>query len=188
MTRITSTRLLALGFVFTVLGLLFVFNPRMAANHSVSGGFVFLVGVIGFLFVGIELTSAYRTDRQQTRMPDPAPLPDPGADLDATLRKIRNTSLRRSVDDREAVRERIGRIAVRILVRRYGCSRSEARQHLSDGSWTDDPDAAKFFEAELIDPDDFYDNLRASFADETRFERRAERAVQEVLALEENDD
>ncbi|MFT4890343.1 MAG: hypothetical protein ACI9YT_001257 [Halobacteriales archaeon] len=188
MSRVTAGRLLAVGFVFAIIGLLFVFNPRMAANHSVSSGFLFVVGMIGFLFVGAELTSAYRTDRQQARPRDPSPLPRPGEDLDATLEAIREAPFRQSVEDREAVRERIGRIAVRVLVRQLGCTPSEAREHLADGTWTDDPEASRFFAAELIDPDDFFENLKASFADESRFEQRARRAVTELIALEERDD
>jgi hypothetical protein len=188
MTRATPGRLLALGFVFAVLGLLFVFNPRLAANHSVSGGFVFVVGIVGVLFAGTELTSAYRTHRQQGRPRDSSSLPAPGEDLDSTLETIGRRSFRESVDDREAVRDRLRRIAVRVLVRQYGCSESEAHQYLAEGTWTDDPEAAKFFAAELIDPDDFLENLRASFADESRFERRARRVVDELHALEDTDD
>lgn len=187
MSRVSPGRLLAVGLVFAIIGLLFVFNPRMAANHSVAGGFLFIVGVIGLLFVGVELTSAYRTDRQQARPRDPSPLPEPGEELDATLKAIGEAPFRETVEEREAVRERIARIAVRVLVRQFGWSQSEAREHLADGTWTDDPEAAKFFATELLDPDDFFENLRASFADESRFERRARHAVTELIALEETD-
>lgn len=188
MTRATSTGLLSLGLAFAVVGMAFVFDHRLAANHSVHGVFLFVVGVIGLLFVGVELTSAVRTDRQGARPPARSSLPTPGEDLDATLEAIRDAPFRESVDDREAIRERFGRIAVRVLVRRLGYTASEAKRHLAEGTWTDDPDAARFFSADLIDPDDFYENLKASFVDESRFERRARRAASELLAMEGRDD
>lgn len=184
MTRATPGRLLGIGLVFAVLGIVFVFNPGMAANHSVSSVFLFVIGLIGAIFTGTELASVYRTRRQQALTPDKSPLPDAGQDLDRTFGIISKESFRNTVEERKAVRERLARIAVRVLIREYSCSRLEAQEYLADGSWTADSEAAAFFATDLIDPDDFYENLKASFVDESQFQRRARRAVSELLAME----
>ena len=178
-------RFLAGGVVTTVIGIVFFVDAGIAFRFPVTAALVTIAGVTGGLFALVGVSTRMRTRRQRTSPPDPGASPvTPGEDVEAALRTIRADPHVDTVDEREAVFDRLAAVAVQLLQHREGIDADEARRRLGSGEWTDDPEAAAFFAAGPDDDAPFVTRLKESFSDDARFARRARRAAAALDELE----
>ena len=178
-------RFLAGGVVTTVIGIVFFVNAGIAFGFPVSDALVTIAGATAGLFALVGVSTRMRTRRQRTTPPDPGPSPlAPGADLEAALHTIQHEPHVDTADEREEVFDRLAAVAIQLLQHRFGISADEARRRLGSGEWTDDPEAAAFFETGPEDDAPFVERLKESFSDDARFARRARRAAAALDDLE----
>lgn len=126
-----------------------------------------------------------RVRRVHTTPPDPGPSPHrPGDDLETALDAVRLEQHYETTAEREEIYDRLTAVAIQLLTRRYGLTADEARAQLGSGEWTDDPEAAAFFETGPEDEAPFLERLKESFSDDARFARRARRTAAALDELE----
>lgn len=138
-------------------GLCVVFGLAALAGYAVPGLnatylFVTFVGVVagvqGLRYalrrrtVTVLETETGDTERRYR-------VPVPGDDVD---RELARPDGWRGNRGSAAVRERIREAAVRTLVLRDNCTEAEAEARLEEGSWTDDPVAARYLGADASVP------------------------------------
>lgn len=178
-------RFLAGGVFTTVVGIVFFVNPPLAFQFPVNPGLVTLAGATAGLLALVGVSTRMRTRRQRASPPDTGPRPvHPGTDVESMLVTIQRRPHLETIDEREAVFDRLAAVAIHRLEREYGVDADEARRILGSGEWTDDPEAAAFFEAGPEDDAPFVERLKESFTDDARFARRARRAAAALDALE----
>lgn len=184
MKLVTRFRLFVAGAGLAVFGLALFAQPSLATQFGVDRIFVYVAGGAAALFTLVDVTARRRVAPERTEFPVRTSLTEPGEDLESTLHEIAAGSPTDTFEEREAVHDRLSRVAIRVIARRRNCSSEEARRRLDEGTWTDDPDAAAFFAADPRETGGLIENLRESFSDESQFERRARRAAAELAALE----
>lgn len=109
---------------------------------------------------------------EDLRAPERTPsTPAPGDDLERLLDHW--TLLPVSPTRRDRIRNRLRRAAIQTIIRTTGCSTMVAKERLEQGTWTDDPAAAAFVQAQ---PDP-----TRSVLSWIRFPHRARRAAQAIL-------
>lgn len=186
--------LVVVGVVSAVGGVVLVVRPELATFGQRS--LLAVLGVLALLQAGRVAIDRRSATRDHVETPDPETeqdLPTPGDDLEASLAAVRRRaptlSRHRELQRRqrrETVRERIETAAVETIVRQHGCTRERARQALSTGEWTDDPDAAAFFTGEL-EGVGRRGRLRRALASEPPYSRRARHAAGAVADLADAD-
>ncbi|MFC6826514.1 DUF7269 family protein [Halopelagius fulvigenes] len=102
-------------------------------------------------------------------------VPVPGEDAD---RKLSASGGWRGTRGSSGVRERIRDAAVRTLVLRDNCTEAEAEARIDEGSWTDDPVAARYLGADASVP------LRTRLRLAVRGDVSTVRATRAVAAVE----
>lgn len=171
-------RFLVAGIVATIVGAVFFVNAPLAFRFPVTSALVTIAGVTAGLLALVGVSTRLRTGRRRTAPPDPGPSPThPGQDLEEALDAVRHGQHVDTAAEREAVFDRLAGVAIQVLERRSGVDADEARRLLGSGEWTDDPEAAAFFEAGPEDEAPLVERLRESFSDDARFARRANRAA-----------
>lgn len=175
-----------LGAALAVVGLLGAFTQAVDPSQLGGDQFRSLLGLAGVVAGLAFLRRLYRADSAQYE-PDEcerlAPLPSPGHEFDEQL------ALAGSRDEEVAryyggqVREELRSVAVEVLATHRNVDRETAREQLRSGTWTDDPDAARFF----VHGSDAAEDVRGAIAGRVRgvhpAARRARRAVAELRAI-----
>lgn len=146
--------LVVAGVVAVAVGLLAALDRGVAAAISPTATVVTLIGVLGVI-QGIRYANARRDRRRLSTEPgEPerrAPAAVPGADLDERIARVASPAPG-GYRDRRELRERIRGVAVEAVARDRDCSREAAEAAVDDGTWTDDPVAAAFFDAKTRYP------------------------------------
>lgn len=178
-------RFLVGGVFASLVGILFFVNAPLAFRFPVNHALVTIAGATAGLLALVGVSSRMRTRRARKTPPDPGQSSTaPGADLEAALAVIRRDQHVETADEREQVYDRLAAVAIQLLQHVHGIDADEARRRLGSGEWTDDPEAAAFFETGPGDDAPFVARLTESFSDDARFARRARRVAAELDALE----
>jgi hypothetical protein len=177
-------RLLVVGAVAAVAGLVFAFVPSLVGGLTPTYGAVVLVGLLATVYGVQRLRGRGAVERRYARPPDregrPSP-PVPGEAFDSRLDGLAPASTREGRAARAAVRERLEVAAVNVLAKE-GLDPDEARDRLESGRWTDDPLAAEFFGPETDEAGGPGERVRSLFGDRTGFETRARRTAAAIAA------
>jgi len=182
---VIDRRFFVVGLLATIVGVVFFADAGLAFRFPVNPALVTIAGLAAGLLALVGVSTRMRVRRSETTPPEPGPTPaTPGADLEDALRRIRREQHIDTASEREAVFDRLTAVAIQLLQRRHGIDAEEARRRLGTGEWTDDPEAAAFFEEGPEDEASFVDRLTESFSDDARFARRARRAAAELDDLE----
>lgn len=175
--------LLAFAMGAAVVGLVLAFAPSVVSVVTLPDLLpVYLAGAA----VLAGLYRAYlwlNRDSSSRPLPEPErgrPVDVPGDDFDALLAHA--PSVGTSSGDRRAlkVREELEHAALAVLTNYRGYSRSEARQRLDEGTWTQDQLAAEFFTSVSGTGSSFRESVTGSFYGEGPFRRRARRVAAEL--------
>lgn len=138
----------------------------------------FVVVVLAGALLGAAATfTRAETGPRSEPLPAPERAADagtPGAAIDRRLARIESDD-----EARAALEERLEAIAVATITRTEGCSPTEARDRLADGTWTDDERAAAFFATDPPAPA-IGDHLRSLATGVTPTRRRATHAIDEL--------
>jgi len=174
--------LLAVGFASAGSGLLLLLTP-VRAPFGVP-----ILPTLGLLALAALAVGALVALDRSSGGVETAELPDPSAGVavpgDAFDDRLGSVSARRDEADREAIRERLERVAVTVLADATGSDRPTVRQRLADGTWTDDPRASAFFTGR---PPSLRARLRTVVTGESTFVRRARRVVAVLAARTEGE-
>lgn len=116
-----------------------------------------------------------------------APVPAPGEDVDELFELGASGAGETARYYRSRGRDRLQELAVRVLTTHAGCSTDEAHRRLREGTWTDDPAAARFFQlrADAGASDAVGGVLGRPVGREHPHARRARRAIAELERLAE---
>lgn len=180
-------RFLAAGVVATVAGVAFFANAALAFRFPVDHALVTIAAVTAGLLALVGTSTRLRTHRVHTPPPEPAPSAShPGAAVDDALETVRRGQHVDTADAREAVFDRLTAVAIQQLRDQLGVDADEAERRLATGEWTDDPEAAAFFQAGPADDAPLLTRLRESFTDDARFAQRARRVANALDELEDD--
>lgn len=177
-------RPLAVGLVALAAGFAIVLGVVPSPSVAASVGFVAIV-LVGALVGGAAVLGRAATGPSS----DPLPAPGaggtgrvPGDEVDRLLATIASAEAAESA----AVADRLERIAVATIASERGCPPETARERLVDGTWTDDEAAAAFFATGPPSPT-VRDRLRGIVRGESTRRRRAERAIDALYRLTEDE-
>ncbi|WP_434522856.1 DUF7269 family protein [Halorubrum sp. AS12] len=146
--------LVVAGVLAVAVGLLAALDRGVAAAISPTSTVVTLIGVLGVV-QGIRYANARRdrrrlpTDPGEPERREPAGVP--GAALDERIARVASPGPG-GYRDRRDLRDRVREVAVDAVARDRNCSREAAEATVGDGTWTDDPVAAAFFDAQTRYP------------------------------------
>jgi len=165
----------------------------VVANPSLPFGveLVFAAAIAAVVAAALIARSRLQGEITETRMPNPerpSNNPRPGDEVDRMLHEM--TVMRQGItENREHLEERMDRLGVAIVQDREDCPTDEAREILQSGSWTDDPDAAAFFQGETTAADDagFTDAMMGGSQEVEDFEEQFRAAVEALLEYGEVD-
>jgi len=144
-------------------------------------------GLLALLFAALTVRGRLQGEIVETVMPDPERPPDnerPGDQVDRMLYEM--TVLRQGVqENREHLEERMQRLGVAVVQDRRDCSPTEAERVLQSGEWTDNEDAAAFFQSETsaVDEAGFANALTGGRSDIDTFAYQFRVAVEELLRV-----
>lgn len=140
--------LAVVGVLAVAVGLLAALNRGVASAISPTSTVVTLIGVLGVV-QGVRYANARRDRRRLLTDPgEPerrAPAAVPGADLDERIARVASPAPG-GYRNRRDLRDRVREVAVEAVARDRNCSREAAAAAVDDGTWTDDPAAAAFFD------------------------------------------
>ncbi|SDQ99778.1 DUF7269 family protein [Natronobacterium texcoconense] len=186
---IVRTTLVAGGLLSFAAGLALVVSSTAAAaiqwpwtgEHFLAATFT-LFFLLAFSLVPLGVWSLQDPSETEPTVPEQVPTtPVPGRDVERIVDRRWPVSLPQS--RRRRLREQLRETIVRTLVHRSDCDQATAEAMLENGTWTNDPIAAKFVRA---DPDREGTRLELAI-DRLRFTRRLRRTVQAVLVLAEQE-
>ncbi|MDS0280823.1 DUF58 domain-containing protein [Haloarcula onubensis] len=147
----TDRRVVAVGLLASVGGVLLVAVPSLAAAAAPTVAAVALTVAVGLVAVGLAVRALLAREAP-VDLPAPERRPtyrSAGGAFAALLDDVGLAGRRRLDEDEETARERLRGVletlAVDVLGRREGMTPETARERLADGAWTDDPKAAAFF-------------------------------------------
>ncbi|WP_255197384.1 DUF7269 family protein [Halorarius litoreus] len=178
------SRVLVVGAVAALGGLVVVFVPTLGVGLPLSYGAILAVGGLALL-VGLALVrSRLDTDRDTATLPaveSPPDHPVPGDEFDTALAAIAPRRDRANDAARAEIRERLEAAALATLARE-GHPREVALDMLDSGEWTDDPVAAAFFATEPVDSTEasFGERLRSSVSGSYSFTVQAKHAAHAI--------
>ncbi|MFB6197888.1 MAG: hypothetical protein ABEI52_06425, partial [Halobacteriaceae archaeon] len=141
--------MLAIGAVATILGMFFVVAPGLSDIIAVGSLTIYAIGAFALLLSFLSYMSRRRVEFTEANTPSPespSPLPAPGEEVNRLIREVESSALDRYESERRPLDQRLEEVAIRIVSRTEECSRDEARELLKNGTWTDDPLAAAYFE------------------------------------------
>lgn len=186
-----------LGGLAFAIGLLTIVAPAVTAAIPIEvivallGNDYLLVAVLAGVAIFVVLTALGArvvTGLDQTTPPDPEEVhsvPSFGAEFDELVSRGGLRALLVTEQQRE-VRSRLRAAAIATVMRESNCTRSEARERVDRGTWTDDPEAAAFLATSRgSEPaPGFVARLRTAFGGETPFQRGARRTAAEIVYLD----
>ncbi|KOX96617.1 MULTISPECIES: hypothetical protein [Halorubrum] len=136
------------GVAAVAVGVLAALDRGVAAAISPTSAVVTLLGVLGVV-QGVRYANARRDRRRLLTDPgEPerrAPAAVPGTDLDERIARVVSPAPG-GYRDRRDLRDRIREVAVDAVARDRNCPPEAAAAAVDDGTWTDDPTAAAFFD------------------------------------------
>lgn len=142
------------GVLAVAVGLLAALDRGIASAISPGSAVVTLIGVLGAV-QGVRYANARRERRRLLTDPgEPerrAPAAVPGSDLDERIARVVSPAPG-GYRDRRDLRDRVREVAVDAVARDRNCSREAAATAVDDGTWTDDPAAAAFFDTRTAYP------------------------------------
>ena len=146
--------LAVVGVLAVAVGLLAALDRGIAAAISPTSAVVTLIGVLGVV-QGVRYANARRDRRRLLTDPgEPerrAPAAVPGSDLDERIARVANPAPG-GYRDRRDLRDRVREVAVDAVARDRNCSPEAAATAVDDGTWSDDPVAAAFFDTRTAYP------------------------------------
>lgn len=169
-----------------VLGVVAVLVGLAAAGGLVDVGLpALLVPLVGLVAVFIAVSAVRQSlaDEDRPVLPEPERrhvASVPGDEFDALLDSASLRGRIGGATDRDAVRDRLERIAVEVLTRYDGDTPERARQRLGAGTWTDDPMAAAFFGEEIDPSTSVVDRVRFAATSDSAFRQQAAHAIAEL--------
>lgn len=190
-----------LGGLAFAIGLLTIVAPAVTtaipieAIVALLGNDYILVAVlagVAILVVLSALGARIVTGLDQTTPPDPEQVhsvPSFGAEFDELVSRGGLRALLVTEQQRE-VRSRLRAAAIATVMLESNCTRSEARERVDRGTWTDDPEAAAFLatsresEPAPKQAPGFAARLKTAFGGETPFQRGARRTAAEIVHLD----
>lgn len=195
--------LTVLGGLAFAIGLLTIVAPAVTAAIPIEaivallGNDYILVAVLAGVAILVVLTALGArivTGLDQTTPPDPEEVhsvPSFGAEFDELVSRGGLRALLVTEQQRE-VRSRLRAAAIATVMHESNCTRSEARERVDRGTWTDDPEAAAFLATsrgsepapEQAQAPGFVARLRTAFGGETPFQRGARRTAAEIVHLD----
>ena len=142
------------GAAAVAVGLLAALDRGIAAAISPTSAVVTLLGVLG-LAQGVRYANARRDRRRLLTDPgEPerrAPAAVPGSALDERIAQVASPAPG-GYQSRRDLRGRVREAAVVAVARDRNCARAAAAEAVCDGTWTDDPAAAAFFDTRTAYP------------------------------------
>lgn len=175
-------RLLVVGAVTAVAGLVVTFVPSLAAGLLPAFGAILAVGLVAVLLGVADVRHRLTTDQKYGRPAERETRrswPTPGDEFDRRLAELDRMSVREAAAARATVRERLEAAALNVLARE-GIDPETARILLESGGWTDDPVAASFFADERDVGRSPGEYVRGLLSDRSTFQERAERTAAAV--------
>ena len=146
--------LAVVGVAAVAVGLLAALNRGIASAISPTSAVVTLIGVLGVV-QGVRYANARRDRRRLLTDPgEPerrAPAAVPGSDLDERIARVASPEPG-GYRNRRDLRDRVREVAVEAVARDRNCPREAAAAAVDDGTWTDDPAAAAFFDTRSAYP------------------------------------
>ena len=129
---------------------------------------------------------------EQADVPDPefpVAAPPPGASVDEQAGRLRTVLPIVGSSRRREIRVRLRETAIRTVMRTDGCDRRTATERVDGGTWTADRRAAGFLtegssSVSTVDWWTMLDWMPAVLGSRTRFERRVERVVDALAAVD----
>jgi hypothetical protein len=177
-----------LGVVTTLFGVAVVLQRGLAGTISLDYLFVTLVGLLA-LVQGVRLANERRSrEGYAAETGDPElrfSVPTPGDELESELRGLGGWAPR-GVEHRKRARQTLYDATVETLVTQTGVSREVAEERIDDGSWTDDPVAARFLSRNAPEIP-LSVKLRGLVTRGSAFERGARHTVNVLVRLQEGD-
>ena len=142
----------------------------------------FLVPAVGVVAVLVALLAVRRSLAPSDAPVLPTPerrhaATVPGDEFDELLAAASRHGRIGGASDRDAIRDRLERVAVEVLTRYDGDTPERARRRLAEGSWTDDPRAAAFFGSEVDPGTSVVDRVRFVATSDSAFRRQAAHAI-----------
>lgn len=165
--------------VLVVLGLVAVFVPGLVSELDPSSKLLTGVALVALLGGVAAVGARLGTSDSGMGLPTPERKQShltPVDEFDQQLASLSARGRREGMRDRRAVRDRLDKVALSVLVR-DGISEGTARERLAEGTWTDDPYAAAFFAEERATDVPLEDRFRAAFSGEPNSRKRARHAV-----------
>ena len=142
------------GVAAVAVGLLAALDRGIAAAISPTSAVVTLLGVLG-LAQGVRYANARRDRRRLLTDPgEPerrAPAAVPGSALDERIAQVASPAPG-GYRSRRDLRDRVREATVEVVARDRNCAREAAAEAIDDGTWTDDPAAAAFFDTRTAYP------------------------------------
>lgn len=78
----------------------------------------------------------------------------------------------------------VRQVAIVVVSQHFDCSRDEAKQHLREGTWTDDPKPAQFLANSTLHPPPIHDRVRSITRGEQWFRHRVLRTIEALERLD----
>ena len=142
------------GVAAVAVGLLAALDRGIAAAISPTSAVVTLLGVLG-LVQGVRYANARRDRRRLLTEPgEPerrAPAAVPGPAPDERIAQVASPPPG-GYRSRRDLRDRVREATVEVVARDRNCAREAAAEAIDDGTWTDDPAAAAFFDTRTAYP------------------------------------
>ena len=167
-------------------GLLAVFTPAIDPEALGADGVRPLIGAGSLAAGAVFLRRWYRTDpsaHEPLERERLAPVGVPGEDVDDLLALAGSRSEEVGRYYRSLARDQFEDVAVAVLTTHRNYAPGEARAALYDGSWTNDPVAARYFRSGSDAVDDVRGFVASSVGTEHPTARRARRAVAELRRI-----
>ncbi|MFC5366545.1 DUF7269 family protein [Salinirubrum litoreum] len=179
---------LLLGVVTTLFGLAVVVQRGLASTVSLDYLFVTLVGLLA-LVQGVRLVNERRSqEAYAAETGDPEvrfSVPTPGDELESELQGLGGWAPH-GVEHRKRARQTLYDAAVETLVTQTGVSEETAEERVDDGSWTDDPVAARFLSRNAPEVP-LGTRIRGLLSRGSAFSRGAQHTVDALVRLQEGD-
>lgn len=177
-----------------VLGLVIVFVPNIDTQFDLTDVSLTGLGLLALLAGAATASAWLRTDTRQTRplgRERTQPTSTPGDEFDDRVAAVRPAELVPLRYDRDpyrgAVVDDLRETAIDVLERCEGCSRAEAEDRLRAGTWSDDAVAATFFTPAGRTDSGASTWIADTVGEQTTFERRVGRVVDELAAITETE-
>jgi uncharacterized repeat protein (TIGR01451 family) len=169
---------LAFGF-----GLATLVVPGLFALGA-EGAVLVVVGLLALVQLVRVARTRYRGTIRRAGTADPelpADVASPGAELGAVLDEFDTDEYRyaRAVPQKS----RLEAVAVEALTRYRHCTRSEARERIERGTWTDDAVAAAFLGGDDVDSPPLSERFRTVISGESRYHRGLRRTVAAIASV-----